>query len=89
MARVAMREVRPGEVPKDGGTAVQEDPDRPVFSGNGQNDYVCVSCGNVLAASMDDEYMTFRVRVKCGRCGVVNVSATDVKRPRPNRPGGP
>ena len=28
----------------------------------------------------------FRVRVKCGRCGVVNVSATDVKRPRPDRP---
>ena len=72
-----MREVRPGEVPKDGGTAVQEDPDRPVFRGNGPDDYVCVSCGNVLAEAMDAEYMTYRVRVHCGRCRRVNVSATD------------
>ena len=47
-----MREVRPGEVPVDGGTAVQEHPDRPVFRGNGEYDYVCASCGNVLAAGM-------------------------------------
>ena len=41
-----MREIRPGEVPRDGGTAIQDDPDRPVFSGNGPDDYVCVQCGN-------------------------------------------
>ena len=69
-----MRQVRPGEVPKDGGTAIQEDPDRPVFRGNGPDDYVCVSCGNVLAEAMDAEYMTYRVRVRCGRCRTVNVS---------------
>ena len=73
MATVTMRQVRPGEVPPDGGTAVQNDPDRPVFSGNGPDDFVCVSCGNVLATAMDAEYMTYKVRVRCGRCSTVNV----------------
>ena len=73
MATVTMREVREGEVPPDGGTSVQEDAERPVFSGNGRDDFVCVTCGNVLAASMDAEYMTFKVRVRCGRCSTVNV----------------
>ena len=45
MARITMRRIREGEVPFDGGTALQEDPERPVFSGNGPNDYVCVQCG--------------------------------------------
>ena len=49
VARIAMRRTAPGEVPPDGGTAVQEHPDRPVFRGNGPDDYVCVECGNVLA----------------------------------------
>ena len=44
MARLEMRAVEPGEVPPDGGTAVQEDPDRPVFSANGPDDYVCAAC---------------------------------------------
>ena len=35
MAHVAMRRVEAGEVPVDGGTAVQEDPERPVFRANG------------------------------------------------------
>ena len=46
-------------MPFDGGTAIQEDPDRPAFRGNGPDDYVCVQCGNVLAEAMhrgaDDE----------------------------------
>ena len=74
MATVAMREVREGEVPFDGGTAIQEDPARPAFSGNGPNDYVCVKCANVLAAAMDPAYMTKKVRVRCGRCSTVNVA---------------
>ena len=41
-----------------GGTAIQEDPDRPAFRGNGPDDYVCVQCGNVLAEAMDAEQMT-------------------------------
>jgi phage FluMu protein Com len=81
MARVVMRKVRPGEVPFDGGTAVQEDVDRPAFRGNGPDDYVCVECGNVLAESMHEMQMTYKVRVKCGRCKTVNVSATDVHDP--------
>jgi hypothetical protein len=72
-----MREVREGEVPFDGGTAVQEDPDRPVFHGNGPNDYLCVKCGNVLAESMHPVQMTKKVRVRCGVCSTINVSVID------------
>ena len=79
MASVIMRRIREGEVPRDGGTALQEDPSRPVFSGNGPDDYVCVECGNVLAASMHDIQMTLKVRIKCARCGTVNVAITDIK----------
>src|SRR3954469_15359645 len=90
VARVVMRAVRPGEVPPDGGTALQEDPDRPVFRGNGPDDYVCVQCGNLLAESMSEEAMTFKVRVKCGVCKTINVSATDVHDPKlRKRPPGP
>jgi DNA-directed RNA polymerase subunit RPC12/RpoP len=81
MARVVMRKVREGEVPFDGGTAVQEDVDRPVFRGNGPDDYVCAECGNVLAVSMHEVQMTYKVRVRCARCSTVNVSATDVHDP--------
>jgi hypothetical protein len=79
MARVTMRAVEPGEVPPDGGTAVQMEPDRPVWTGNGPDDYVCVECGNVLAASMHHQQMTLKVRVKCARCRTVNVAITDIK----------
>ena len=75
MARVVMRRIREGEVPKDGGTAIQEDPARPAFRGNGPDDYVCVECGNVLAASMAAEYMTKKVRVRCAVCSTFNVAA--------------
>ena len=70
-----MRRVHEGEVPPDGGTAVQESAERPVFRGNGAYDYVCVECGNLLAAAMDPEYMGRRVRIKCGRCRTVNIAA--------------
>ncbi len=77
MANVPMRQIREGEVPFDGGTAIQQDADRPVFHGNGPNDYVCVTCGNVLAASMQPMQMTKKVRVRCARCSTVNVAVTD------------
>jgi phage FluMu protein Com len=75
MATKTMRRVREGEVPIDGGTAVQDDPDRPVFRGNGENDYVCAECGNVLATGMNAGHMGKRVRIKCGGCRTVNIAA--------------
>lgn len=75
MATLRMREIRPGEVPFDGGTALQDDPARPVFRGAGGDDYVCVSCGNLLAVAMNPLQMTKKVRVRCGRCRTVNVAA--------------
>jgi phage FluMu protein Com len=77
MARITMRRIREGEVPPGAGTAIQEAPDRPVWSGNGPDDFVCVECGNVLAARMDPDYMTKKVRVKCAVCRTVNVAITD------------
>jgi phage FluMu protein Com len=86
MAQRTMRELKKGEMPFDGGTAVQEDPERPVFRGNGADDWVCASCGNVLASRMDADYMTKKVRIRCGRCRTVNVSAevpvTAARRPQ-------
>lgn len=72
-----MRHIRDGEVPLGGGTAIQEDPNRPAFRGNGQDDYVCVQCGNVLAEAMQPVQMTKKVRVRCGRCSTVNVAVTE------------
>ena len=76
MATIAMRQVREGEVPRDGGTAVQEDPDRPVFHGNGPDDYVCVSaatCSPSRCTPADDE----EGARPCGRCTTVNVAVID------------
>ncbi len=77
MASVRMREIREGEVPFAAGTAVQEDPGRPAFRGNGPDDYVCVQCGNVLAESMHAIQMTKKVRVRCGVCSTVNVAVEE------------
>ena len=77
MATIAMRRIREGEVPFDAGTALQEDVDRPVFNGNGPDDYVCVECGNLLATAMHPQQMTKKVRVRCGRCSTVNVAVID------------
>ena len=72
-----MRRTREGEVPLGGGTAIQDDADRPVFSGNGRYDYLCVECGNLLATAMEPEHMTKKVRIRCGRCRTVNVAVYD------------
>ena len=77
MANVAMRQIREGEVPFDGGTAIQDPADRPAFIGNGPDDYVCVRCGNVLAESMHAMQMTKKVRVRCARCSTVNVAVAE------------
>lgn len=70
-----MRAALEEEIPVDGGTAVQASVDRPVFRGNGDYNYVCVSCGSLLAVGMDPQFMTRRVRVRCARCRTVNISA--------------
>jgi len=72
-----MRLPREGEIPPDGGTAVQQHTEKPVFRGNGPYDYVCVACGNVLAASMPAEAMNRKVRVRCARCQTVNVAVEE------------
>ena len=89
MAVRTMRAVEHDEVPMDGGIAVQDHADRPVFRGNGAEDYVCVACGNLLASAMDPAYMTRRVRVRCGRCRTINIAAEVPYEParRPRRPG--
>jgi phage FluMu protein Com len=74
MATLKMRLPEPGEIPPDGGTAVQENPEMPVFTGNGADDYICVHCGNLLARSMPAEYMNRKLRIRCGRCNAVNVA---------------
>ena len=83
MATVRMREIREGEVPFDGATAIQEEPDRPAFAGNGPDDYVCVRCANVLAVSMHAMQMTKKVRVRCGVCSTVNVAVQEDDRQDP------
>ena len=74
MARLKMRPPEPGEIPPNGGTAVQENPDAPVFSGNGGDDYVCAACDNLLAVAMPAEYMNRKLRIRCGRCRAINVA---------------
>ena len=48
-----------------------------MWRGNGPYYYVCVECGNILAASMPAEWMNRKVRVKCGRCRTVNVAVEE------------
>lgn len=74
MATIKMREINEGEIPFAAGTAVQDDPDRPAFNGNGPNDYVCVKCGNVLAHAMHPLQMNVKLRVKCAVCETINVA---------------
>jgi hypothetical protein len=31
----------------------------------------------VLAVAMDPEYMDFKVRIRCGNCGTINMPDTD------------
>jgi phage FluMu protein Com len=73
-ATIAMRLIDPSEIPEDGGTAVQDIPDRPVFRGLDGDDYVCAQCGNVLATKMAPEYMNAKLRIKCGRCRKINAA---------------
>ncbi len=72
-----MRRIRPARCRATAGRRSRTTPSGAVFHGNGPDDYVCVECGNVLAAAMDGAYMTKKVRVRCGRCRTVNVAVTE------------
>jgi phage FluMu protein Com len=74
MATIKMREISASEIPFAAGTAVQDDPTRPTFNGNGPDDYVCVKCGNLLAHNMHTIQMNVKLRVKCGVCDTINVA---------------
>ena len=74
MATIKMREIREGEIPFAAGTAVQDDPTRPTFTGNGPNDYICVNCGNLLAHDMHPLQMNVKVRIRCAVCDTINVA---------------
>ena len=74
VTQLVMRAVRPGEVPMDGGTRGPGGPGPPRVHRPRAHDYVCAECGNLLAKAMDADYMTFKVRVKCGVCKTINVS---------------
>ena len=67
-----MRAVEPGEIPRDGGTAIQDIPGRPVFRGQGSDDYICAVCDTVLATAMPPEYMNRKLRIRCAQCRTVN-----------------
>lgn len=82
MAAITMREIYEDEIPFAAGTAVQSDAARPVFNGNGPNDYVCVKCGNVLAHGMHPFQMNVKLRIKCGSCGTINVARQEDEKPR-------
>jgi phage FluMu protein Com len=74
MATIKMRAIEASEIPFAAGTAVQDDPSRPAFNGNGPDDYVCVNCGTVLAHAMHPLQMNVKLRVKCAVCKTINVA---------------
>ena len=84
MAVITMRRVREGEVPRDGGTAIQENPDRPVFAPTAPTTTSASRAATSCAVAMHAVQMTKKVRIRCGRCSTVNVAVTD-EAPRPAR----
>ncbi len=71
MADKTMLNLPPELIPQAFGTAVQEDPDAPIFHGNGPDNYFCASCGNMLAEAMPPGQMR-KVRIRCAKCGGTN-----------------
>ena len=63
--------------PRTAGPRSRTTPTGPCSTATARDDYVCVTCGNVLAVAMHPLQMTKKVRVRCGRCWTVNVSVVD------------
>jgi DNA-directed RNA polymerase subunit RPC12/RpoP len=74
MADIKMREVLEGEVPPNGGSAIQDHVDRPVVVGEGPNNYLCGNCGNLLAEALSPPQMNIKVRIRCAKCGSLQVA---------------
>ncbi len=74
MADIRMREVLEGEVPPNGGSAIQDHVDRPVVVGEGPNNYLCGNCGNLLAEHLSPPQMNIKVRIRCAKCGSLQVA---------------
>jgi ribosomal protein S27AE len=74
MADIRMREVLEGEVPPNGGSAIQDHVDRPVVVGEGPNNYLCGNCGNLLAEHLSPPQMNIQVRIRCAKCGSLQVA---------------
>ena len=78
--RMVMRQIREGEVPPDGGTALQDDPDRPGLPRQRPLRLrLRASAATCSRPSMALEAMNKRVRIKCGRCRTINVAVYDHK----------
>jgi DNA-directed RNA polymerase subunit RPC12/RpoP len=71
MADITMIDLPPEAIPEAFGTAVQDDPDKPVFHLNGPDNYLCATCGNLLAESMPPAQMR-KVRIRCAKCQATN-----------------
>ncbi|MEA2299067.1 MAG: hypothetical protein QOF77_2003 [Solirubrobacteraceae bacterium] len=71
MADLTMLDLPQEEIPQAFGTAIQENPDIPVFHGNGPDSYYCATCGNLLAESMPPGQMR-KVRIRCAKCQATN-----------------
>ncbi|MGI8803013.1 MAG: hypothetical protein ACR2KV_12710 [Solirubrobacteraceae bacterium] len=71
MADVTMIDLPQEVIPAEFGTAVQEYADKPVFHGNGPDNYFCATCGNLLAETMPPGQMR-KVRIRCAKCQTTN-----------------
>ena len=69
MSAVRLKVTRP---PSDGATAAPPDAVKPLFRGTGDTDYVCGSCGAVLAASMGPGQRVIVDATTCSGCGAEN-----------------
>lgn len=69
MPSIPLRVTRP---PAEAGTPSPAGAGRPLFRGNGDTDYVCGSCGAVIAAAMGPRQHVIVDTAVCSSCGAEN-----------------